>query len=387
MREASMKILRAKYVLPMRGAVIEDGAVAVQDGLIAGVDRYDAVRRMFEGATTDLGEAVLLPGLINAHCHLDYTDMRGQVPWRGDFFDWIRRITALKKQWSENQYRQSIQHGAAMSWADGITTVVNAGGSGVTIEGEPGRVWWCVELIDIEWSEDSLRMAEAAAGWAETHPLSGLAPHAPYTVSGPLYRWLARRAREHGWLLTTHVAESREEFDRFRTGRDGPVRWLDGFGVWGRNCLAAHVNWLTDDEARLLATAGVSVAHCPRTHRFFQRPPAPVELWRRHGLNICLGTDSLASNESLDLFAEMREMARAWPGWSAEDVLCSCTVNCARALGRDGRLGCLTPGADADLIAVRLAGNGADPFESVVYNEQPVLYSMSHGKETHNELG
>ena len=359
-------ILRAKWVLPVSQPPIEDGAVVVAGNLITAVGRW---RDLAGNGARDLGEVALLPGLINAHCHLDYTDMRGLLPWRGEFFDWIHRITALKKRWSAEQYRQSIRHGLAEAVATGTTTLVNAGGSGEAVVESACRVWWCVELVDLVWSEESRRRAEAAERWVATHQPAGLAPHASYTVSEQLYRLAAKMAREQGWLLTTHVAETRDE-DR---------RWHAALGA---NCLAAHANWITDAEAAEMARTQTSVVHCPRTHRFFERPPAPVELWRQYGVNVCLGTDSLASNESLDLRAEMREFARAWPQVPAEGILEMVTVNPARVLSQTGRgrkpapTGTLEVGAVADLIAVPAPG---ETYASVVTGTDAVNFVMVEG--------
>lgn len=216
-------------------------------------------------------------------------------------------------------------------------------------------------------------MAEAAERWVAAHQPAGLAPHAPYTVSEQLYRLATKMAREHGWLLTTHVAESR--------GEDG--RWHVALGA---NCLAAHANWVTEAEAAEMARTKTSVVHCPRTHRFFERPTAPVEMWRRQGLNICLGTDSLASNESLDLRAEMREFARAWPAISPRKILEMVTANPGRVLSQTGRgqkpapteatTGTLEVGATADLIAVPATG---DPYASVVTGSGVVNFVMVEG--------
>jgi cytosine/adenosine deaminase-related metal-dependent hydrolase len=135
----------------------------------------------------------------------------------------------------------------------------------------------------------------------------------------------------------------------------------------------------------LIARSGSSVAHCPRTHAFFQRPPAPLAQWGRHGIHVCLGTDSMASNDVLDMRAEMRSLLRAWPDRSAEAVLRMATVNGAAALNRQGQLGCLATGALADLIAVPVDAEVADPYEAVVYSAASVSYVMTGGKEILHE--
>lgn len=369
-------ILRAKWVLPVSGPPIENGAVEVAGDCIVAVGPATAA------AERDLGEVVLAPGLINAHCHFDY---RTAVPYRGCFTDWLLALVEQKQQ--PQDYRAHLLAGIADSLASGTTTVVNIECFPELIAGLPAtplRVVWCRELVDLR----------APVSDAELEFDGGLAPHAPYTVSADLYRRCARR----GKFLTTHLAETEEEDEMFRWGRGpmyeafrrlgrdmsdcrrfGPVRLLHDYGVLGPRCLAAHANVLTPADVELLRGSGTSVVHCPLSHRYFRRGVPRLPQWVDNGINVCLGTDSLASNERLDMFAEMQEVARQFPRWSAERILRLATVQAARALGQAGRLGELTPGAAADLIAVPLAGN-ADPYEAVVFAESPVCFMMIGGK-------
>ncbi len=401
-------ILRSRIVLPVTSPPIENGAVVMQEGRIVAVGKAGDILTAHSGKVRDLGDVLLMPGLINAHCHLDYTNMAGHVPWTGRFMDWLLAITALKKQWTPDQYVSSIRHGLEQLQRTGTTTVVNIECFPELVE-QVGplalRVWWCPELIDLVWTPESAEMLRRAEAFLSGRTEGGLSPHAPFTVSAALYRLAARQARERGWLLTTHVAESREEdemfrwtrgamYDRFRQGgRDmsdcgqaGVIGLLDECGVWGRNCLAAHVNILTGEEAGRLAEHQVSVAHCPGTHRFFEREPAPFDLWRRAGLNVCLGTDSRASNAALDMFAEMRALAESRPDLRPEAIVRMATANAARALNREGKLGTLSPDAIADLIALPVQDAAASPWEMAVFAETPVRLMMVGGKVVRDEI-
>ena len=375
-------ILRAKWIVPVASPPIENGEVTVEGDQIVAVGPAS-------GEGRDLGEVVLAPGLINAHCHLDYSDMLGQVPWRGRFVDWLLAITELKKQWTPEQFRTSIQRGLQQAIATGTTTMVNIECFPELIPATPLRVWWCPELIDLGRTESPPQMVAAAAGH------EGLSPHALYTASAALYRACVAA----GGLLTTHLAETTEEEEMFRWGRGplyerlqrlgrdmsdcrrtGPVELARELGVLGPHCLAAHMNCLTRHEIELACGTGTHVVHCPRTHQFFRRERFPLEAYRQRGLNLCLGTDSLASNNSLDMFAEMQEVARVFPQLSAEDILAMATVNAAEALNQPDKLGKIAPGATADLIAVPLDGPVVDPYEAVVFAEKPVCFSMIEGK-------
>lgn len=379
-------ILRAKIVLPVGAPPIEDGAVEIAGDAIAAVGPASEVAG---SEVRDLGEVVLLPGLINAHCHLDYTDMRGQVPWRGRFVDWLAAITELKQQWTPEQFRTSIRKGLRQALATGTTTLVDIACFPELIEETPLRLWVCPELIDLGKGEPAQTMVAAAAG------LQGLSPHALFTASGALYRACVAGGR----LVTTHLAESAEEEEMFRWGRGpmyerfaklgrdmsdcrhtGPVELAHRLGVLGPNCLAVHMNCLTVHEMELVRATGTHVVHCPRTHEFFRREGSLLEAFRQRGVNVCLGTDSLASNDSLDMFAEMQEVARQNPRLPADEILAMVTTNAARALGQAGKLGVIAAGAHADLIAVPLDGPVGDPYEVAVFNEKPVSFVMIGGK-------
>jgi cytosine/adenosine deaminase-related metal-dependent hydrolase len=256
-------------------------------------------------------------------------------------------------------------------------------------------------LIDFKKTTTAEQLVHEALAFAEKRPevRFGLSPHAPYSAGAELYRLAARSARLRQLLFTTHLAESEEEDDMFRRGtgrmynyfyranrdmsdckRLGPVQLLKEMDALSPGCLVAHANYLTPADVKLFAQTGAQVVHCPRSHRFFQRPTALLETLMHEGVNVCLGTDSSASNDRLNMFAEMQELAHAFPRWSAEDILTLATVNGAKALNLADKLGKLAPGATADLIAVPLSGPVIDPYESVVFAEAPVCFSMIEGK-------
>ena len=371
--------LGAKWVLPIGMPPVENGAVEVVGDTVVAVGRMSGVDR-------DLGGVVLLPGLINAHCHFDYTHFAGQVTFRDSFTDWIHEIVRLKARQTIGSYREGIAAGIQLALQSGTTTVVNIECFPELVPGipiTPLRIIWCPELIDLTHQQDIPKTSE------------GLSPHAPYTASATLYRQCVAT----GKLLTTHVAESVEEDEMFRQGRGNlynacteygrpmtdcgrgcsPVKLLQDYGALGSKCLAVHANCVTADDVRLLAETGTSVVHCPKTHRYFRRTSPPLRALLHAGVNICLGTDSLASNDTLDMFAEMRELASHFSDWQPAQILNLATINAARGINQIGRLGRIGVGTAADLIAVPLAGH-TDPYAAVVFAEKPVTFMMISGK-------
>ena len=187
------------------------------------------------------------------------------------------------------------------------------------------------------------------------------------------------RGRLYDWL--------KDQRDMRDCGTGSPVQQLDRCGYLSSRLLAVHVNCLAEDDDTLLAKRGVSVVHCPRSHAYFRHQPFLVAALRNAGVNICLGTDSLATTKrsgrgklELNLFAEMRAFAESHPQIHPQTILEMVTTNPARALGQSGELGAVVPGARADLITLPLSGHAADVFERVVHHRGKVDGSMIDGR-------
>jgi cytosine/adenosine deaminase-related metal-dependent hydrolase len=401
-----VKIVRARVVVPMAGEPIENGAVAIAGNQIAGVGRFEEIRASHEGEILDLGEQILLPGLINAHCHLDYTMLRGKIPRQQSFSDWISAINAHKAALQPEDYLTAIADGLAEAQNFGTTALVNLEAFPELlprVQRPPLRTWWCAEMIDIRRPVPVREVTEHLCGWFQSHPEwlggIGLAPHAPYTASARLYSEVSAVARERDLLLTTHLAESDEEMQMFRDATGPAFAFLKSIGRPMDDCghetplsslmrqqeleekwLIAHLNELTDSDFTLLAQCRkFHIAHCPRSHTFFGHAPFELRKLRRLGFNICLGTDSLASNLSLNLFAEMRELRDKEPWISPRELLMMITINAAHAIGQAGALGMISPGFQADLIAVPSAEPGVDVFDALVAFEGTVPWMMING--------
>jgi aminodeoxyfutalosine deaminase len=403
-------IYRAKTVITMDGAPIDNGAVAVEGDRIVDVGLYDEVRTRRGGALDDLGEVVLLPGLINAHCHLDFTAFRGAIAPRRSFADWIRQINALRHEFSDDDFLESIARGFREARRWGTTTIANVESMPTLLarmSAPPLRTWWFAELIDVRARLPLSAMVEEALGamgekenWLGGF---GLSPHAPYTVSPELSRRAREAAKQNGMLLTMHLAESAEEMEMFRDRR-GPLsdllqslgRAMDDCGA-GKTPLAVmldreaideqwiivHLNELAEEDfVRLERGPRFHIAHCPRSSRYFQHRPFALQKLKNLGFNISLGTDSLASNFSLSLFAEMQLLRDTHPWLAPERILEMTTTNPARALQQDSVLGKIRPGFQADLIAIPIENLGGNIFEEVIAWDGPVEWMLVAGSPT-----
>jgi aminodeoxyfutalosine deaminase len=397
-------IIRARIVVTMDGAPIENGAVAVSGNRIVDVGRFDEIKTRNAGDTVDLGEQGLLPGLINAHCHLDYTCLRGKIPPQKSFTDWIQAINAAKAKLSPKCYVASITEGLAEAKRFGTTAIVNLTTFPELISQTqaPIRTWWFAELIDIRAPERANEIvARAMESLASSLAQFGLAPHALFTASKNLYRCCQEIAQQDNILLTTHLAESREETEMFRDASGPLYEFLKGLGRPMNDCgrktplelflgapagralphwIVAHFNELTETDFDLLkrSNSKFHVVHCPRSHNYFGHSPFAFDRLRSLGFNVCLGTDSLASNETLSLFDEMRAFQKNFPRVSPEEILQMATVNPARALRYENALGQIRSGFGTDLVAVPCSASG-DVFEQILAFDTPVSWSMVNG--------
>jgi len=398
-------IIRARVVVTMDGPPIENGAVVVAGDRILDVGNFSEISKQHStGEIIDLGEQALLPGLINAHCHLDYTCLRGKIPRQKSFADWIRNINAEKAKLSPDDYLSSINEGFAEAKRFGTTAIANLTAFpelNARIE-TPIRTWWLAELIDVRDPSRANEVVDAALENLKTAEHRGLAPHAPFTASANLYRRCEEIARREDILLTTHLAESREEMSMFRDASGPLYDFLKEIGRDMRDCgentpseqfvgrlgeaslpdwLLVHLNELADDDFDLLASSGkkLSIVHCPRSHDYFGHSPFQFHKLRELGFNICLGTDSLASNDDLSLFAEMRAFQKKFPAISPEEILKMVTGNSARALRQENALGKVQSGFVADLIGIPIT-ESRSMFEQIIGFDRPVNWSMIGGE-------
>ncbi|MBI2071600.1 MAG: amidohydrolase family protein [Gemmatimonadetes bacterium] len=364
----------------MTGPPIPNGSVLVDPrGRIATLGPEESVPRPPDSELLRYPDAALLPGLVNAHTHLELTGLRGRVR-EPDFFQWIQQIRRAKEETRDETYLEWAREGVREAWAYGTTTVGDTGTSGAVVRaltelGGAGVVYYeaihpdagraDVTLVAVR---DTVARLRREAG---PRVAIGVSPHAPYTVSRALYRRVVEYARSEGLALAGHIAESPAETDFVSAGRGPfaeawrrrgipldppvatPVRLLEELGVLGPDFLAIHAVQADERDADALARAGSAVVVCPRSNAHHGHGAPPLSRYLERGLRLALGTDSVASVDTLDLLAEARE-ARWLAGLSAEAALHLATLGGAAALGQEAAIGSLEPGKWADLVLVRL---------------------------------
>lgn len=384
----------ARWVLPIASPAIDHGTVVVDDDRIVWVGaRADAPAG---GADDDLGDAVLMPGLVNAHTHLELTVMRGfleELP----FFDWVRTLTRARREvLDDGAMRDSALQGVVEGLRAGITTYADTGDSSAPFDalrelgarGIAYREVFGPSPQQVAESLAGLRAKVAEMRQRET-PLVrvGVSPHAPYSVCDALFEAVADYAVAEGLPIAVHIAEGADEsllveraqgpFADFLRSRGidveprgrSPVAMLHRCGVLAARPLLIHAVRADAPDIAAMARHRCGVAHCPASNAKLAHGIAPLVEMLNAGLDVGLGSDSMASNNRMDIIGEGRLAAlqqRARTGQAhalpAAQLLELATRGGARALGLDGVVGSLVPGFQADLVAFAM-----EPVEGPVH--------------------
>jgi cytosine/adenosine deaminase-related metal-dependent hydrolase len=397
-----MLVYTARAILPVASPPIQEGAVAVDGGLIAEVGPKSAVIKSAgkDAELRDLGDVVVMPGVINAHTHLEMCWMAADPPDLGDHPVWLKQVMERRGAADQESARTAAEEQLRAMAGRGTVAVGD-----IAVESWIAPLIAQTSLHAVVFLEiagmDSGRAEELLAEAAERlETISGdphlqeaaarvrlsLTPQAPHTTSVPLLRALAGRSRASGEPLSLHVAESEGEMtllssgagplaDLFReTGLIGsdwehpkrtPVDHLHRLGVLTPRTLAVHCVHLGQQDHSMLQAGGVTVVTCPRSNRRLGVGKAPIPKLMREGIPVALGTGSLASVPDLDLFAEMAALLEEHDSLSPAAVLRMATLNGARALGLADRLGTIEEGKLAELVVVPLPEPEVPPLEVV----------------------
>ncbi len=365
--------IRAGSVHPVTAPPIEDGAVLVDDrGIIDAVGPQGLVPTPPGVRELAFPEASLVPGLVNTHTHLELTHLAGRNA-EHEFAGWIRALRALKDATTPDEFSRSAERGVRDAWAAGVTCVADTGSTGAPLEALArlgGRGVYYQEVFGPDPAKCAASMEELRRALDRLSPLAssrlslGVSPHAPYTVSDRLYRAVDDLARGAGLPVAVHLAESGAETQLVREGSGpfadalrargiavarvarSPVEYLLQLGVLERatEWLCIHCVQVEERDVAILRDSGAAVAHCPRSNRAHGHGAAPLAAFRRAGLRVGLGTDSVVSVGDSSLLAEA-----AAAGLEGADALRMLTLEGARALGLEDEIGSLEVGKQADL--------------------------------------
>jgi aminodeoxyfutalosine deaminase len=394
--------LRARWVLPIDGPPIEGGCVTLHDGAIVSVGS----RATDAGAATDLGDVMLLPALVNAHTHLEFSGLAKPLGSPGmSLPTWIRSVIADRGR-GDRDAAAAIAAGLEESRNAGVGAIGEIATSPAALydandDGENAlllfqeAIGFSAGRVDSVFAEMERRVELAGAA-------AGISPHAPYTVHPRLLGRLVDLAVEHRLPIAMHLAESREELELLRDGAGPFQELLADRSMWDASAiprgsrvldymrqlsraersLVIHGNYLDAEEIAFAASQRerMSVVYCPRTHAYFGHEPYPLAAMLDAGVRVAFGTDSRASTPDLNLLSEVRFAAAHHPGVAPAMLLRMATLDGAAALGLEGSLGSIAIGKAGRLITVPCDATERDPYAPLFDGSaQPVVTLLAPG--------
>ena len=399
--DGTTRALKARYVFPVEGPPLEDATVTFRGSTITDVGRNPQA-----DIIDDLGNVALLPGLINAHAHLEFSDLAAPLGEQGmSLPNWIRGVIEYRTT-ADLDVLAAVKKGLRECAAAGTTACGEIVSRSVPTEAyidTPVRLTLFHEMIGLSPARGAEALAAVTGRIAETENLTscvaGLSPHAPYSVHRDV---VAACAVDHKRPVAMHLAESREELELLATGTGPFVDLLKDLGAWDASAippgtrpldylkllaacdrsLVIHGNYLDNEEIQFLAAnrSRMSVVYCPRTHAYFKHPPYPLAKMLAAGVRVALGTDSRASNPDLGLLEEMRFVARTHADVSPGDVLSMGTRHGTDALGLVGGGGTIAVGQQANLTAISLdESQSGDTYELLFDSDTSVVATWIGG--------
>lgn len=404
---SGLVIHRAKWVVPVTSSVIEDGAVAVFHDKIAGVGRTQDILTRFHGKIIDHDSAILCPGLVNCHTHLELSGLHMRLSPTSSFSRWVTNMLEAKENLSKQDEEDAVKNAISGLKNEGVIAIGDIGNSTIApaMLAESHFIDICVffqEIICLKRQDapDLNAMDRGLKNLEHNGFLATIAPHACYSVFPELFKAIKGLCNRRNRPFSVHAAESEEEMTFLASGtgpmriflekkgkwplefhipKTSPIRHLHSLGVLDADTICVHCVHLDDEDLNLLASSGATACLCPRSNLFLGSGIPPAVKLISKGVHIALGTDSLASNDKLSIFAEMSSLARLAPEIPSETIFRAATLGGATALKLSDRIGSLKPEKKADFLLIR-TGNCKTAQE--VYDFLIHYTPSDTGKET-----
>lgn len=410
-------IILARKILPITSPDIENGALLIKKNKIEDIGPQKTILRKYpKERVVNLKDRLIMPGLVNLHTHLELSWLRGVIGEQSEFFDWVMDLVDVRIKEDKAIAAASAASGLREAIKTGTTCIADTSSREMSLpylikSGIRATVYLEVLGMDESRASDILEALQNRLDVLGSLPdriRAGISPHAPYSVSAKLLSVLSKYNSTKELSLSVHISETKAEslymqgkpsaidgymkkfgWDTLKPNRGRtPVSFINKHRLLS-NCIAVHSVHVDSRDISLLKSAGASVAHCPRSNHYLNAGSAPVGELLDAGVNVGIGTDSMASNLDMDMWNEMR-FAYLVNKLSARKIIEMATISGAKALGLGEVTGSLERGKDADLIAIDTAAvTLKDPYQQLLLNtrDSDIALTMVKGKAIYSKDG
>lgn len=405
--------LKAKYIVVSPDIILENASISIEKGVIQDISRQSfslkaqpmgrrraPSRRSGKGVTYDLGESIIIPGLVNAHTHLEGPALYGYCKKSlclkppQEFTGWAPKVIACRKEMEPDDYARTVEQGYALSAQNGVTALADHTHIKLTFKSHLKsrlRRFLVEEIVALDKtkSQESVLKTKDTLKYAKSYLRKnkddgllhiGVAPHSPFSVSPELYKMLFSIACQENILLSTHLSELKEEVEFLKTGKGkikaylrkigretpnwshprlSPVAYFKKLGILKPPSFFIHCNYLSKSDIDLLSNSSSSVVFCPNSHHYFGHRNHPFKELLKAGVNVSLGTDSLGSNSDLSILKEMQFIWENYTGLTPQEIFKMGTINGVKTLRLGKKIGVLKPGYLADLAVFPIKNNSS----------------------------
>ncbi len=407
---AKTAVVKAKYIIAGEGNVLVDHSLLIEDRKIAAIEPSGKLKA---DKVYNLGRAVLMPGLINCHTHLELTDLGKPVTRRQDLTMWLDEVRELRDATDNKDLIKSSQKGVEAAIEYGTTTIVdhaNSANSYIPLKESGLRVFLLFEMVGFpeHLYESKAKLLDERIAMVEEGDFLkwGVAPHSAYGVSERLLKKCSAIAQESDCIISVHASEHEGEVELFETGggpfidfltRLGsdfskwkapgvtPVEYLHKLGLVTGRTLMVHCNYLHGSDFKIIKNAGAAAVYCPRSHFYFYHRYHPFKKLLAEGVRVVFGTDSMVSNWSLDMLEELKFVYHSYEGLAPIQLVRMATADAASALGLDDKVGTLAPGMEADICAVHIPKSFTDPLKGLLDQRSRNIFTMTAGNLLYQE--
>jgi cytosine/adenosine deaminase-related metal-dependent hydrolase len=383
-----MKVYEAEWILPVTTKPIKNGAVVIKNGKIFDFGKSQEIKSKYNAELVSFKNSIIIPGLVNTHSHIELSALKGKIDRQTNFVEWLKSVVIKRQELLEEEITSCIKKAIEEISLSGTIAIGDVTNYGLSLNYLLEKKLWGTGFIEVIGFKNDIadeifeNVKKLKDKFNKNDKLNiVITPHATYSVSEKLFQKINKLKQK---VKSVHLSESIEEIEFLKSGggrifdflkwrgaydekwilpKKSPVKYLNGINFLDKNTIAVHCTNIDDEDIEVLKNNEVNICTCPGSNEKLGVGTAPVEKFLRAGINVAIGTDSLASNDDLNLFNEMKFFKKTHPAINDEIILKIATINGAKALKLNDKIGSIEKDKFAELICLEFEKPIKNGFE------------------------